>query len=331
MKCKARANILGLLIPLVLCSPFLEGCRNPSIVGQNQTKPGTEKLPPTLNNGNLPKENPQTGMVPPKNDENTGSLPSISEKQPVGDKSSPLKIELTAADSNAIAQQIFLNEGQGKRENLVYWSENEAFPSMGIAHFIWYPEDSQDAVSRFGGDSFPPLVRYLQDKGEVLPDILKKSLPELVCPWKNRAEFLNDKAGAESIRAFLDKTKGHQSAFVFQRFAKAYPAMLASAEESEREKLKTRIEAVIASKAGFFPLVDYVNFKGEGLKGGSWGLLQVLQNMQDTNTDAAKEFAAASARVLTKRVEKNPKDGVFLAGWINRTQVYASFVLPSKK
>ena len=90
--------------------------------------------------------------------------------------------------------------------------------------------------------------------------------------------------------------------------------MLASAEESEREKLKARIEGVIASKAGFFPLVDYVNFKGEGLNGGSWGLLQVLQNMQGSNAEAAQEFAAASARVLKRRFEKNPKDGVFSRG-----------------
>lgn len=44
----------------------------------------------------------------------------------------------------AIGQQIYKNECNQQSQCLVHWNRGEAFPSLGIGHFIWYP-DGMDA------------------------------------------------------------------------------------------------------------------------------------------------------------------------------------------
>jgi hypothetical protein len=79
-------------------------------------------------------------------------------------------------------------------------------------------------------------------------------------------------------------------------------------------------------------LIDYVNFKGEGVlhteryRDQGWGLLQALEEMQDTNSDAVKEFSRAAAAVLTRRVHNSPaerKESRWLSGWIHRVNSYS--------
>jgi hypothetical protein len=80
-------------------------------------------------------------------------------------------------------------------------------------------------------------------------------------------------------------------------------------------------------------LVDYVNFKGEGIKpterynGQGWGLLQVLEEMQGypTGSAATAEFSRAASAVLTRRVQNAPAargEQRWLAGWLNRCKTY---------
>ena len=38
-----------------------------------------------------------------------------------------------------LGQRIWKNECAGSVQGLVSWNEGEAFPSLGIGHFIWYP------------------------------------------------------------------------------------------------------------------------------------------------------------------------------------------------
>ena len=81
-------------------------------------------------------------------------------------------------------------------------------------------------------------------------------------------------------------------------------------------------------------MVDYVNFKGEGLldteryHGQGWGLFQVLQGMKndDQGRAAAREFSNSAARVLKQRVQNSPperKESRWLAGWLQRVNSYA--------
>ena len=83
---------------------------------------------------------------------------------------------------------------------------------------------------------------------------------------------------------------------------------------------------------GCYALIDYVNFKGEGIleteryKGRGWGLMQALAGMTGNQEGAAPdEFAEAAASVLRERVENSPPDRHerrWLAGWLNRVATY---------
>ena len=88
-----------------------------------------------------------------------------------------------------------------------------------------------------------------------------------------------------------------------------------------------------ASPLGFYPLIDYVHFKGEGLapqeryRGEGWGLLQVLDGMEGeaAGVAARREFAQVAAAVLRRRVANAPpqrNEGRWLAGWQNRLATY---------
>jgi hypothetical protein len=80
-------------------------------------------------------------------------------------------------------------------------------------------------------------------------------------------------------------------------------------------------------------LVDYVNFKGEGIapgeryQGEGWGLLQVLQGMSGTTPGQAAldEYSISADRVLTQRVVNAPPERHeerWLPGWRARVRTY---------
>jgi len=87
-----------------------------------------------------------------------------------------------------------------------------------------------------------------------------------------------------------------------------------------------------ATPEGSFALIDYVNFKGEGIspteryQGEGWGLLQVLQSMRPGSVaQAPARFAEASVVVLTRRVRLAPAargEQRWLEGWRNRCLRY---------
>ncbi len=105
-----------------------------------------------------------------------------------------------------------------------------------------------------------------------------------------------------------------------------------TASPAERARLERNFYAVSESPQGVYALIDYVNFKGEGIKkeerykGQGWGLAQVLLDMQGepSGAAAAVEFGNAAKRVLTRRVANaKPKDeSMWLRGWSNRAESY---------
>jgi len=109
--------------------------------------------------------------------------------------------------------------------------------------------------------------------------------------------------------------------------------MLAEAPANQRATIAARYNNLAATEAGIFALIDYVNFKGEGVnpaeryKGQGWGLLQVLQDMRGEPQGAAavREFAAAAERTLRRRVANAPaerNEERWMAGWSNRVNRY---------
>src|SRR3989338_1459017 len=94
---------------------------------------------------------------------------------------------LTDAEADCVAQIIFMNECYGKDENLLYWSPDEAFPSFGIGHFIWYPENASGPYLK----SLPAFLDFAEEIGSALPSCIV-SISERHSPWHTRKDFQHD-------------------------------------------------------------------------------------------------------------------------------------------
>ena len=228
-----------------------------------------------------------------------------------------------------IGTQIFQNECAQRKACLVHWNEGEAFPSLGIGHFIWYPAGQDGPFV----ESFPQMVEYLVAQGESLPGWLDELEP-LDAPWPSREAFLavSQSAKVSELRDFLASTKGAQAGFLVRRANEALNRVVRAAPEPRRAEVIARINALQATPGGVYALIDYVNFKGEGLsaseqyQGQGWGLLHVLLAMDDAPADSAlSAFRLAAGEVLSRRAdnaEKAIERERWLPGWLNRLDTY---------
>lgn len=233
---------------------------------------------------------------------------------------------LSKASLERIGKHIWQNECAGTVEGLTSWNTGENFASLGIGHFIWYPAGAEGPFE----ESFPKLVSWMNHGGMSVPDWLL-STPD--CPWKNRDSFLRDHNSdcQKQLRSWLASTVSQQTQFIIARLDSAVPKFRSAAG-----KFGTRVEQNMAflrqTSAGNFAMIDYVNFKGEGLNpkerynDQGWGLLQVLMGMQpDDAASAPAAFAESAKHVLAQRVRNSPperKEQRWLPGWSNRCDGY---------
>ena len=237
-------------------------------------------------------------------------------------------VNLSPAETRRIGHKIWQNECNGTLAGLTSWNEGENFASLGIGHFIWYPRGARGPFE----ESFPKFVRFAATRGLTLPQVLRG--PE-DCPWNSRAEFsrASQSPPMKELRQFLAGSIDLQAEFLVQRLQEALPKMLANADPSQRAHLQAQFDRVSGSAMGCYALVDYVNFKGEGVlateryAGQGWGLLQVLQEMSQENSgrEAVKSFAESAKKVLTRRVRNSPperNESRWLPGWLNRINTY---------
>lgn len=232
-------------------------------------------------------------------------------------------VTLSDAQAMAIGKRIWKNECAGTLSGLTSWNKGEAFASLGIGHFIWYPAGGQGPFE----ESFPKLIGYFESRGTKTPGWLSGH-----CPWKTRAAFMADfdSARMRQLRGLLAETVAVQASFCAQRLEQALPKMLAAAPKGGRERIRVNFYRAAAQPLGMYALIDYVNFKGEGVSpserydGKGWGLLQVLEAMGDG--PALPAFSKAAAAVLARRVTNSPKarhEAQWLPGWRNRVATYA--------
>ncbi len=239
-------------------------------------------------------------------------------------------IQFTSAQLQAIGNKIWHNECKNDIEKLTWWNNGESFASLGIGHFIWYPKDQKVNFT----ETFPDLLAFLEKKNKKLPAWLAKK-SDRHCPWKTKKDFFKDFNSKRMVelRSFLASTIDLQTQFITQRMTHALDSILKTIPSGQKAKIKNQFYRLAGSPAGLFAIIDYINFKGEGINikerydGNGWGLLQVLQQMQGTQTgiEAVKEFATHAKLVLTQRVKNAPKDfpeGRFLAGWKKRIDGY---------
>lgn len=238
-------------------------------------------------------------------------------------------IDLTHAEALRIGKKIWQNECNGTVAGLTSWNEGENFASLGIGHFIWYPKGQRGPFE----ESFPKLVAFISSRGAKLPNLLL-GVGELPCPWNSRAEFSRAQQTPEikQLRQFLVDTVDLQAEFLVKRLDNALPKMLEEAPAAERDNVRKQFERVASTPHGCYALVDYVNFKGEGVlhteryRDQGWGLLQVLAGMSGNGFGAVDEFSRSAAAVLTRRIKNAPperKESRWLSGWLNRVNSYS--------
>ena len=239
-------------------------------------------------------------------------------------------ITLAHADVQRIGKKIWQNECNGTISGLTSWNQGEDFASLGIGHFIWYPKGRRGPFE----ESFPKVVSFISKRGAKLPTLLLRGV-EQPCPWDSRAEFSRAQHTVEmnQLRQFLVDTIDLQAEFLIARLEGALPKMLAEAAPADRANIQQQFERLARTPQGCYALVDYVNFKGEGVlhteryQGQGWGLLQVLESMHGTSDgDAVDEFVKAARSTLTRRVHNAPAErheSRWLTGWLRRVNSYS--------
>jgi len=236
---------------------------------------------------------------------------------------------LSQEDALAIGKKIWKNECDGTVDGLTSWNDGESFASLGIGHFIWYPKGQNGPFE----ESFPPLLEFLKSHKAAIPEWL--SAPGLDCPWNTKDEFLRDfqSPRLRELRNLLSSTIGLQARFAANRLEAAMPKILSSIPENQKLLLQARFNRVSSHPLGLYALMDYVNFKGEGIKsteryqGEGWGLLQVLEGMKETpsGAPAVHAFADSATAALTRRVKNSPPargEARWLPGWTSRINTY---------
>ena len=234
-----------------------------------------------------------------------------------------------------IGQKIWLNETGGKREAITSWNANEEFASLGIGHFIWFPVGKWLPFE----ESFPALLEFMRKKNVRLPAWLDQTqIP--ANPWTSRADFRRnaDSPRMKELRQLMLDTVAEQTQFMVARAQGAMEKILKTTPDGkEREHIVTQFTRVIRASEDFYPLIDYINFKGEGTNPNEsamnretgrrqgWGLKQVLLRMNGVSGDpkaVRAEFADAAQFVLQQRVRNLPSNRVFEAGWLRRVATY---------
>lgn len=235
---------------------------------------------------------------------------------------------LTTQQKKEIGTQIWHNEAGGRYDRLVFWKENEKFPSLGICHFIWYPKRKADIYTQ----TFPDLITFFKKNNVKLPAWLAKAH---YAPWKTKEKFDAAAQGAQvqELRKLMFDTIDLQVAFIIERLDLAWPRIRAAADPKKRKQIEEQYHMLMQTPQGVYAVLDYLNFKGEGTdpkeryKGKGWGLLQVLEGMECATIE---NFISAAKATLTTRITNAPSDKShekdWLRGWHNRVDSYKTFM-----
>lgn len=236
---------------------------------------------------------------------------------------------LPATERAEIARQIYRNECAASPAYLVTWNRGEDFMSLGIGHFIWYPAGARGPFV----ESFPMLIRFMRARQARLPAWLRSG-PVPAAPWPDRTAFMaaarRHDTRITTLRRLLLRTQALQAAFMAGRMRAALPRMLAAAPAGRRAHVRRQFLRLARAPGGYYPLIDYVNFKGEGTdpaeryQGKGWGLMQVLERMHGEGGPRA-DFADAATALLRQRVRLSPParhEARWLAGWLKRVDSY---------
>lgn len=246
--------------------------------------------------------------------------------------STPYCYSLSNEEKKDIGNLIWKNETGKRYDYLVFWNKNEEFPSLGIGHFIWYPEGKKVVLT----ETFPALLNYFIKKNVQFPSWLEKAR-HTGAPWQSKAEFdlCSHSENVKELRKLLSNTIELQVDFIIKRLHQAWRQIRKKVHPKKRSIFQQHYNHMLKSKQGCYALIDYLNFKGEGINPNErynrkgWGLLQVLETMpiQISPKQTVAEFVKATHRILEQRVQNAPPEKKaiekkWLLGWKNRTNTY---------
>ena len=244
------------------------------------------------------------------------------------------RLEISPETAARVGRRVWLNETGGKADAITAWNAAENFPSLGIGHFIWFPAGHDEPFE----ESFPPMLEFIRRQGVKLPEWLDRT-PIPPSPWRTRAQFEADFRGPRltELRELLTSTFGPQTQYLVLRARHALPRILRTLDKpGEREHVRRQFTRIVRSSPDLYPLIDYINFKGEGTRPTEvsrnpvtgaeegWGLKHVLIEMRGTaeGRSALEEFAEAAKTVLRRRIANNPPSKRWEAGWMARCDTY---------
>ena len=139
------------------------------------------------------------------------------------------------------------------------------------------------------------------------------------------------------LRGFLLDSVPQQTQYLLARTETAVPKMLAALPRPEdRAHLLAQLNRVVRSSPDLYPLIDYVNFKGEGIsdketvfdnqtrRNEGWGMRWLLLEMKGTEIGppALEEFSRAAKAVLDRRIRNHPTSTRWRIGWHKRCDTY---------
>jgi len=259
-------------------------------------------------------------------------------KQETGGIQYPVGVTTPKLDQyelDVISEKIYQNETSGNPKNIMFWSKNETFPSIGIGHFIWYPAGQPKVFD----ETFPAMIDYYVANKVEIPSWLHKAR-KVGAPWKDRATFERARGDNEfqQLKTLLLNTKSLQTQFFFDRLHASIPEIIKHVAPQYRKHIVDNYNALADTRGGWYPLIDYINFKGKGIKATErynnqgWGLLQVLKNMRPVKAgpSALMEFSRSAKAILARRVRNSPPEkheSRWVKGWNNRVNGYATPIL----
>lgn len=253
-----------------------------------------------------------------------------------------------------IGKKIWQNECGGKISELTHWNQGENFISLGIGHFIWYPTKIQKNYH----ESFPELIQYMvrnqnwtqymKQHHITAPEWLdNKNIPP--CPWQSKEEFQqaikNNDLKLKDLRNFLLNTIPIQTQYLIYRLENSLEQILKISPIEEQDNIRHKVNQLLQTSEGTYALIDYVNFKGDGIHENilpeyqksknncksfdGWGLRQALREMRNFPYDypPIMAFSLAAIKTLERRVEcaplhKKSFEEKWLIGWKKRVNAY---------
>ena len=234
--------------------------------------------------------------------------------------------KLSQFDLDWIADRIYKNETNRQTKYLTHWNEGEEFPSFGIGHFIWLPDNAPVTFQQ----TFPQMVRFVSKEVPAPKWLLE--LQPFFPPWKDREYFYQVWLDEDLnlLRNWLEATKSQQADFIVGQLQIKFNEKLAYLPAEKVDEINQKIQKLSGSKLGMFLIVDYYNFKGlgfnikEAYQGKGWGLLDIIMAMPFPYTqqkDYEIIFVDYAKKLLQRRIELSPEhrnEQRWRAGWFKR-------------